>query len=318
MVRWEFVVLIILCSRLPFTTAQGATPPTFRRDQASHPIQFGRPRDDHFYPLPICLLQPEFGTFQDDLRSVPLDPSLSPLGWEWVTKLSGFFDKETDREKTLHKLLASLLGRDVVIEKMNIGRYQTDGGVRIPQTDLPNLLVVPVNVEVKNETTEGTADGVFESILYFQEGVRVLLTEQYKGDWKKTRFPSILILHNGTFLAQLLTLLDLISHYFTGPNIQVLGAVYLAAEYVEVLSPSIPLYFNPYNTSAMTDLLRFMTALRRLFQSICEVYEHPTNHLSTRHKSNFPTLDPIRSTSVSKTHTRLSRSITLDGLATFV
>jgi len=187
--------------------SQGAAPSTFRRDQASHPIQFGRPRDDHFYPLPICLLQPEFGTFQDDLCSVPLDPSLSPLGWEWVTKLSLLFEKESDREKALHKLLASLLGRDVVIEKMHIGKYQTDGGVRIPQTDLPNLLVVPVNIEVKNETTEGGADGVFENILYFREGVRVLLTEKYKGDWKKTRFPSILILHNGMFLAQLLTLL---------------------------------------------------------------------------------------------------------------
>jgi hypothetical protein len=185
--------------------SQGAAPSTFRRDQASHPIQFGRPRDDHFYPLPICLLQPEFGTFQDDLRSVPLEPSLSPLGWEWVTKLSLLFEKESDREKALHKLLASLLGKDVVIEKMQIGKYQTDGGVRIPQADLPNLLVVPVNIEVKNETTEGSADGVFENILYFREGVRVLLTGQYEGDWKKTRFPSILILHNGTFLAQLLT-----------------------------------------------------------------------------------------------------------------
>jgi hypothetical protein len=47
----------------------------------------------------------------------------------------------------------------------------------------------------------------------------------------------MLFLHNGTFLAQLLTLLDLVSHYFIGPNIQVLGAVYLAVEYVEVLSP---------------------------------------------------------------------------------
>jgi hypothetical protein len=268
--------------------SQGAAPSTFRRDQASHPIQFGRPRDDHFYPLPICLLQPEFGTFQDDLRSVPLDPSLSPLGWEWVTKLSLLFEKETDREKALHKLLASLLGKDVVIEKMHIGKYQTDGGVRIPQADLPNLLVVPVNIEVKNETTEGSADGVFENILYFREGVRVLLTGQYEGDWKKTRFPSMLILHNGTFLAQLLTLLDLISHYFTGPNIQVLGAVYLAAEYVEVLSHSIPLYFNPYNTSAMADLLRFMTALRRLFQSICKVYEHPTNHAVDETQVKFP------------------------------
>ena len=268
--------------------SQGAAPSTFRRDQASHPIQFGRPRDDHFYPLPICLLQPEFGTFQDDLRSVPLDPSLSPLGWEWVTKLSLLFEKESDREKALHKLLASLLGKDFVIEKMNIGKYQTDGGVRIPQPGFPNLLVVPVNIEVKNETTEGSADGVFENILYFREGVRVLLTGQYEGDWKKTRFPSILILHNGTFLAQLLTLLDLISHYFTGPNIQVLGAVYLAAEYVEVLSHSIPLYFNPYNTSAMADLLRFMTALRRLFQSIWKVYEHPTNHAVDETQVKFP------------------------------
>jgi len=68
----------------------------------------------------------------------------------------------------------------------------------------------------------------------------------------------------------------------------VLGAVYLAAEYVEVLSASIPLYFNPYNTSAMADLLRFMTALRRLFQSICKVYEHPTNHAVDETQVKFP------------------------------
>jgi hypothetical protein len=80
----------------------------------------------------------------------------------------------------------------------------------------------------------------------------------------------------------------LLSYYFTGPNIQVLGAVYLAAEYVEVLSPSIPLYFNPYNSSAMEGLLRFMTALRHLFQSICKVYEHPTNHVVDKTQVVFP------------------------------
>jgi hypothetical protein len=120
-----------------------------------------------------------------------LDPSLSPLGWEWVTKLSLLFKKESNQEKALHKLLTSILGKDIVVEKMNIGKYQTDGGIRIPQADLPNLLVVLVNIEVKNETMEGSANGIFKNILYFREGVCVLLTGQYEGDWKKTRFPSI-------------------------------------------------------------------------------------------------------------------------------
>ena len=59
------------------------------------------------------------------------------------------------------------------------------------------------------------------------------------------------------------------------PNIQALGAVYLSHQYVQVLSPSLPLYFNELDAHSMQNLLRFKTALRRLFRSLCTIYENP-------------------------------------------
>ncbi|KAJ3846773.1 hypothetical protein EV368DRAFT_88543 [Lentinula lateritia] len=55
-------------------------------------------------------------------------------------------------------------------------------------------------------------------------------------DWRKTRIPSVLVIHNG-------------------PNVQALGAVYLTNQYVEVLSPSLPLYFSEFTKSQTNTLL---------------------------------------------------------------
>lgn len=74
----------------------------------------------------------------------------------------------------------------------------------------------------------------------------------------------------------------------TGPNIQALGAVYLSEQYVEVLSPSFPLYFSEYDDITMINLNRFMNALRRLFRSLCAVYEKPDNHTVEHSQVYFP------------------------------
>lgn len=73
-----------------------------------------------------------------------------------------------------------------------------------------------------------------------------------------------------------------------GPNIQVYGGVWLLKGYVEVLSHSLPLHFNEFDTEAIEDLLRFMTALRGLFESLCEVYRNPQNHVVDGTQIEFP------------------------------
>lgn len=74
----------------------------------------------------------------------------------------------------------------------------------------------------------------------------------------------------------------------TGPNVQALGAVYLADQYVEVLSPSLPLYFSEYDTRSMEHLLRFMTALRRLFRSLLTIYKKPNDYAVDHGQVTFP------------------------------
>ncbi|KAF9062855.1 hypothetical protein BDP27DRAFT_1336043 [Rhodocollybia butyracea] len=63
----------------------------------------------------------------------------------------------------------------------------------------------------------------------------MLKDDTFKGDWRQTRLPSLLILHNG-------------------PNVQAIGAVYTENPYVEPLSSSIPLDFNKFNTTSMETL----------------------------------------------------------------
>jgi hypothetical protein len=91
--EWTDLRQFNLSRRQGRALSQGAAPSTCRRNHASHPIQFGRTH----------LLQPEFGTFQDDLRSYTIgSSSVSPrLG--------------------MGNEIISALGNDVVIEKMHIG-----------------------------------------------------------------------------------------------------------------------------------------------------------------------------------------------------
>ncbi|KAJ3887214.1 hypothetical protein GG344DRAFT_80954 [Lentinula edodes] len=205
--------------------SKGATASTFINDHKSNPIAIGRPKQDDFYHVPISLFHAEFAQFKEDIVSGALDQELSPLAYRWSKELSGFFEDENKRESKFHELLSDLLDGYKVVKK-RIDSFETDGGIDPKDSDLPDLLVKPLLVEVKIEFTQGSCDAVFEIVLYDQEGVRhILSNDKYKGDWRKTRIPSVLVIHNG-------------------PNVQALGAVYLTDQYVEVLSPSLPLYFS--------------------------------------------------------------------------
>ncbi|KAF4607398.1 hypothetical protein EYR38_001469 [Pleurotus pulmonarius] len=269
------------------TPSSGAHPSAFRARKSPDAFEFNRPKPVDHYPIPISLLQPEFGRFKRDVRTITPDPRLSPLGWQLAVELSSLFTTDELRESCLHRLLAELFGGDVALEKRTIGTYKTDEGVvHISLPDLPNM---PVLTEVKNETTCGTSDAVFELLLYYKEGVRHALRRDvpHKGDWSKTRLPSILIMHNGVLLAVVnQDSIPLIT--VPGPNIQVYGGVWLSKGYVEVLSHSLPLHFNEFDTEAIEDLLRFLTALRGLFQSLCEVYRNPQNHVVDGTQIEFP------------------------------
>lgn len=62
------------------------------------------------------------------------------------------------------------------------------------------------------------------------------------------------------------------------PNVQVLGVVHLREQCTEILSSSIPLALNEYNTGAMMDLMHFMAAVKKLFDGLRAIYETPQSN----------------------------------------
>jgi hypothetical protein len=181
--------------RLEKSPSSGAHASTFMKDNQTAPLAIGRPKTDDLYPVPISLLQGEFAQFKLDIVSGPLNHDLAPLAYRWRTELSGYFSDETKREVKFHELLSELLD-GLKVSKKKIGKFETDGGVDL--NDVIELLVAPLLVEVKPELTLGVSDALFEIVLYYLEGTRLILNEDaFKGDWRKTRLPSLLIIHNG-------------------------------------------------------------------------------------------------------------------------
>ncbi|KAE9388589.1 hypothetical protein BT96DRAFT_1025391, partial [Gymnopus androsaceus JB14] len=254
----------------------GAKTSTFIKDNKSAPIAIGRPKEKYSYPVPISILQPEFAQFRKDIVSGPLSPELAPLARKWRDELSEYFATETEREAKFHELLSELLD-GLKVSKKKFSGYETDGGVDL--MDVIELLVVPLLVEVKTEFNQSNCDGFFELVLYYLEGTRKILRDDiFKGDWRKTRIPSLLLIHNG-------------------PYVQAIGAVDIGETYVEPISSSIPLYFNEFDTASLENLLRFMTALRHLFRSLYAVYQKPNDHAVDADQVRFPHVRSYQSSS---------------------
>ncbi|KAJ4492088.1 hypothetical protein C8J55DRAFT_502975 [Lentinula edodes] len=65
----------------------------------------------------------------------------------------------------------------------------------------------------------------------------------------------------------------LISH--PDPNIQILGGVMTDRPQIEVLTPSVPMYFHVSNQDLFLDLARTLTALNILFGDLGKLYDNP-------------------------------------------
>lgn len=168
---------------------------TFMKDNESAPLAIGRPKKREFYPVPLSLLQGEFAQFKQDIVSGPLDQELSALAYRWRDELSGYFATESLREVKFHELLYELLD-GLKVSKKKFGNFATDRGTDLA-ADVIELFMAPL-VEVKIELTQGSTDALFEIVLYYLEGARLILSDDaFKGDWRKTRLPSLLIIHNG-------------------------------------------------------------------------------------------------------------------------
>ncbi|KAJ3887729.1 hypothetical protein GG344DRAFT_55183, partial [Lentinula edodes] len=66
-----------------------------------------------------------------------------------------------------------------------------------------------------------------------------------------------------------------ISCLFLGPNIQILGGVMTDRPQIEVLTPSVPMYYHVSNQDLFLDLARTLTALNILFGDLGKLYDNP-------------------------------------------
>jgi len=140
---------------------------------------------------PICLLQPEVrGPSKTIYVSVPLDSSLSPLGWEVGDEVISAFRRRraTERRHCTSFSLGSIGKGRLSIEKMHIGKYP-DRWRRQDSSKLTYLIffVVPVNNR-SQERDHGRERRrrIRETFFTFREGVsRASNGTVMRGDWKK-------------------------------------------------------------------------------------------------------------------------------------
>lgn len=130
-------------------------------------------------------MQGEFAEFKQDIVSGPLDQALSPLAYKWIGELTECFADESLREAKFRELLSELLDGS----KKKFSNI-TDGGI--------DLSVTPLLVKVRKELTQRKSDAFFEVVSCYFEGSRRILADDAFGEWRKTRLPSLLIIHNGT------------------------------------------------------------------------------------------------------------------------
>ncbi|KAJ3912694.1 hypothetical protein F5877DRAFT_53654 [Lentinula edodes] len=134
-----------------------------------------------------------------------------------------------------------------------------------------------------NQNKTGTSDPCFQVSLSYLENTRrvrqdVVDDKNAKAAaaaaWVRARLPSILISHPGEYIVQVVPFNE-ISCLFLGPNIQILGGVMTDRPQIEVLTPSVPMYFHVSNQDLFLDLARTLTALNILFVDLGKLYDNP-------------------------------------------
>ncbi|KAJ3925174.1 MAG: hypothetical protein NXY57DRAFT_116039 [Lentinula lateritia] len=240
--------------------SNGAKPKEFSDSQADRKtrIHIDRPREPDNISVPIALLVPSFGNFQTNVKHVAPSDRAMLFATKMVNELCVIFRDEQEREQKFCSILSEFLGEDV--SKATIGDCKTDGGVIHRYTAIDKEGAARLLVEVKLEQI-GTSDPCFQVSLYYLENTRrvrqdVVVGNEEAAAWVRARLPSILISH-------------------PGPNIQILGGVMTDRPQIEVLTPSVPMYFHVSNQELFLDLARTLTALNVLFVDLGKVYNNP-------------------------------------------
>ncbi|KAJ3808054.1 hypothetical protein F5876DRAFT_79125 [Lentinula aff. lateritia] len=265
--------------------SNGARPKEFSESQADQEtrIHIDRLREPDNTSVPVALLVPSFGTFQTNVRNIASSDRAMRIATKMANELCVIFRDEQERAQKFCSILSEFLSEDVVLNA-TIGDFKTDGGVTVDKDGPARLLVI-----VKLEQT-GTSDPCFQVSLSYLENTRRVRQDvvddrnaKAAAAWVRARLPSILISHPGL-------------------NIQILGGVMTDRPKIEVLTPSVPMYYHVSNQDLFLDLARTLTALNILFGDLGKLYDNPPPLNPLLHVYPYPRGFKLRDEVVSFTY----------------
>ncbi|PPQ82207.1 hypothetical protein CVT26_009201 [Gymnopilus dilepis] len=225
--------------------------------------------------LPLSLLHPIFGQFEDDAdHCVPTKEEIG-LALEFKEVMTAIYDKEHGRRVALHNVfLADNIRLDPSIITRKVGQYTTDG-------DLVSGRFRFLIAELKNEVVSGSAEPYFQAILYFLETTRKLAAECVNSN-----LPCIFVL-------------------VFGPYVAFAGATWTDRPTVQMLSPAIPCHYHVTDAKMENMLVRHIAALRRAIPALDQYYrEYEANKLSIKRNPIHPYPTSFKSEDGSDKHFR--------------
>ncbi|KAJ3912726.1 hypothetical protein F5877DRAFT_84517 [Lentinula edodes] len=247
--------------------SNGAKPKQFSESQADPEtrIHIDRPREPDNTSVPVALLVPSFGNFQTNVRNIAPSDRAMLFATKMANELCVIFRDEQERAQKFCSILSKFLGEDVV-SNATIGNFKTDGGVTVDKDGPARLLV-----SVKSEQT-GTSDPCFQlSLSYLQNTRRVC---QGAVDDRNAKAAAAWVRAAATV------------------DFNITSCVMTDRPQIEVLTPSVPMYYHVSNQDLFLDL-------NILFGDLGKLYNNPpplNPLLPIQHVYPYPPrrVDPIR------------------------
>ena len=156
-------------------------------------IMCNRPID--YGTVPLALLCPIFGQFEDDFQTTPesdLNPNIFHATRELANEMAGLYSKEADRQRHFQEWLRRTYDVSLYVK---IGKYKSDGHYFHPEDgeDGTRFLILITEAKLESSSTEARIQG----LMYYRAFYQNLTASDLQG---RGCLPAILLTYLGMFL----------------------------------------------------------------------------------------------------------------------
>ncbi|KAF8325651.1 uncharacterized protein EI90DRAFT_2931653, partial [Cantharellus anzutake] len=203
--------------------------------------------------VPITLYHHIFGKFQDDCKTYTPTKEDHDFASKFSHSMSAFFGNEDARAQTARNHFSDYK-LDFLPTK--IKSYCTDGDLRYK-----NLCYALL--EVKQELSTGGADPLFEAAWYYNA-----LTRDHSVDKTRSCLPCFIL-------------------YLAGAHIGFAGALWTVYPHVQVLAPTLPLFYHASDVNMHMQTARFLGATRKAIFALNHYYKSELPQITVNPTVNF-------------------------------